>query len=454
MIAHEMFVDPETERLLEAAESEAANNGLDEIEASLVRVTRYDFERATRVPGDLVGEIAKAAADGYAIWTEAREKSDFGAFLPALEQNIELRFRYIECFEPTESPYDVLVEDFEKGLTSAEISRVFEGLKPALRPMIDRVVERADAVDDSILRKQFPIAGQQQLGMWALGVLGFDEASWRLDSTVHPFQSSIGSSDIRLTTRYNEHDVSDSLLSTIHEFGHGIYEAQIDPALARSPMGTGCSMTLHESHSRFWENIVGRSREFADLLHPQMASIFPEQMQGTTPDSLFRALNRMKPSLIRVEADELTYGFHIIVRYELEREIIESRMKASELPEAWNSLIKQYLGIDVPDDRLGVLQDVHWSAGSIGYFPTYFLGSILSAQIWKRMLVDLPDARALIRAGEFEAIREWQRSNLHRFGRMYTPQETIDLVAGGPLDPNPYVSYMTAKVNALYGPVA
>jgi carboxypeptidase Taq len=260
--------------------------------------------------------------------------------------------------------------------------------------------------------------------------------------------------DIRLTTRYNENDLFDSLFSTVHEFGHGIYEHQISMDLERTPLGGGCSMTLHESQSRFWENMIGRSREFAGLLHPALARVFPEEMKGATPETTYKAMNVMRPSLIRVEADELTYGFHIIVRYELEREIIENGMKASDLPEAWNARMKQYLGIDVPSNRLGVLQDVHWSAGSIGYFPTYFLGSILAAQIWKKMAGDLPDLRDLIAAGDFAPIREWQREHLHRYGRMYTPKETIEKVVGGPLDPQPYIGYMTAKVNSLYGPAA
>jgi carboxypeptidase Taq len=454
MVSHQLLVGDETARLLDAAETEVANGEGSEIEQCLVRVTRRDFERAVRVPGELVGEIAKAAADGYAVWTDARANDDFPAFLPALEKNIELQKRYIDCFDVAESPYDVLIDNYEEGLTSAEISAVFEGIKPYLRPLIDRVVDRQEAVSDEFFRKPFSLAGQEEVGLWTAEKLGFDPASWRLDPTVHPFQSSMSIQDIRLTTRYNENDLFDSLFSTVHEFGHGIYEHQISMDLERTPLGGGCSMTLHESQSRFWENMIGRSREFAGLLHPALARVFPEEMKGATPETTYKAMNVMRPSLIRVEADELTYGFHIIVRYELEREIIENGMKASDLPEAWNARMKQYLGIDVPSNRLGVLQDVHWSAGSIGYFPTYFLGSILAAQIWKKMAGDLPDLRDLIAAGDFAPIREWQREHLHRYGRMYTPKETIEKVVGGPLDPQPYIGYMTAKVNSLYGPAA
>jgi len=450
-LAHELFVDAATERLLSAAEDEVAAGAGEDIDKALVRVARRDFDRFSRIPAELVGEIAKASADGYAVWTSARAANDFSAFLPSLERNIELRLRYIDCFEPAATPYDVLVEDYEEGLTSEDITRVFDGLKPELRTLVGRVVERSDLVSDELLHKRYPIEGQDALGRWTLGKLGYDPRNWRLDLTVHPFQQSIGVTDIRLTTRYNEEDVSDSLLSTIHEFGHGIYERQIDPSLSRTLLATGCSMTLHESQSRFWENLVGRSSEFTEFIFPEFARLFPEQCNGSSPRDLYRALNKMQPSFVRVEADELTYGFHIIIRYELEREIIEGRMNARDLPEAWNALYKQYLGVDVPNDRVGVLQDVHWSAGSFGYFPTYFLGSILAAQIWKRMTGDLPQSRDLIRQGDFGPIRDWQAQHLHRFGRMYTPKETVQMVAGEPLDPAPYLAYMTAKVNSLYG---
>lgn len=451
MLTHGMLTDDETGRLLDGAELENGQTEPDEVLGALIRVTRYDRDRALRVPPDLVGEIAQAAAAGYGLWTEARKTSDFARFLPALERNIDLRFRYIECFEPEASSYDVLIEDFEQGLKSSEISSIFEGLKLQLIPLLNRVVERSGLIDDSVFHQPFPVAGQQAAGLRVLEKLGFDSSSWRIEPTVHPFASSIGLSDIRLTTRYNENDITDSLMSTIHEFGHGLYEAQVDPKLARTPMASGCSMILHESQSRFWENMVGKSEPFWSLIHPVFLEAFPAQLGGTTSDQLYRAINVMGPSLIRTDADELTYGFHIILRYELERDLIEGRLMARDLPEAWNAKMKQYLGIDVPSDQEGVLQDVHWSAGSIGYFPTYLLGSVLSAQIWDRMAQDLPDAPDLIGAGDFAPIREWQREHVHATGRMYTPRETIERAVGGPLDPGPYVAYLQAKVSSLYG---
>jgi carboxypeptidase Taq len=453
-LAHAMLIDPETRRLLDDAERELGAGNATEVDAALIRVTRYDFDRASRVPSELIGEIAQAASDGYQIWTKARKTDDFARFLPALERNVALRFRYIECFEPAASPYDVLLEDFEPGLTSAEITPIFDRLKVELRPLVDRVVAAADRVQDGVFRQHFPVDRQQEAGLLILERLGFDPASWRLDPTVHPFASSVGIQDIRLTTRYIEDHLSDTLLSSIHEFGHGLYEAQIDPMLRRTPMAGGCSMTLHESQSRFWENMVGRCREFWTLVHPELAAIFPDQLRDASPDDLYRGVNRMQPSLIRIEADELTYGFHIIVRYELELDLVEGRLQAKDLPEAWNAKMKEYLGVEVPNDREGVLQDVHWSNGAIGYFPTYFLGSILAAQLWDRMAAEMTDPSALMAQGDFAPIREWQREQVHRYGRMYTPRETIERAAGGPLDPGPYVAYMQRKVESLYGPAA
>ncbi len=451
MLEHSMLVDNETGSLLDAAERDIAEHGGSEVDKALIRVTRYDRDRAIRVPVELVGQIAQAASDGYGAWAEARQNSDFTSFLPALERNIELRFRFVDCFEPAASPYDVLLEDFEPGLTSAGVTAIFEGLKPELRPLVQRITERADQLESSVFEQTYPVEKQRAAGRRMLELLGYDPASWRIDPTIHPFATSIGLSDIRLTTKYVEEDITDSLMSTIHEFGHGLYEARIDQSLSRTPMATGCSMTLHESQSRFWENMVGKSQSFWSLIHPLLLDVFPDQFRNTSADQLFRAVNKMDPSLIRIEADELTYGFHIILRYELERDIIHGQLKARELPEAWNAKMKEYLGVDVPSDRQGVLQDVHWSAGAIGYFPTYLLGSVLSAQIWDRMVVDLPDADQLIGSGDFAPIREWQRDHVHTYGRMYTPPETIERAVGGPLEVGPYIAYMKKKVASLYG---
>jgi carboxypeptidase Taq len=451
-IAHRMFTDDETGRLLEAAESEMANGASSEIDAALVAVTRYDRDRALRVPPSLVSEMAEAAGEGYEVWKVARRESDFTRFQPVLERNLQLRVQLAECYGYSDSPYDALLGIYERDRRTEEVRRIFATLVPRLRPLVERVSESRDE-PPGILRQQYPLQAQHEAGLEILRMLGYDANSWRIDTTVHPFASSIGLSDIRLTTRFDKNDLADSLLSSIHEFGHGLYEAQVDPALDRTPLASGCSMTLHESQSRFWENMIGRSRPFWGLALPVLQRHFPEQLGNADSETLFRAVNQMQPSLIRIESDELTYGFHIILRFELEVDLIEGRLAVSDLPEAWNSRMKEYLGIDVPSDRQGVLQDVHWSEGGIGYFPTYLLGSVLSAQIWNRMSEDLPEMEVAIAEGSFAAIRDWQREHIHRFGRMYTPVETIERAVGGPLDPEPYLDYMEKKVDMLYGSV-
>jgi carboxypeptidase Taq len=450
-IAHERFSNGTVGRLLQECGGLETAMPSDSFEASLVRVTRRDWERQRRVPTELAGRIAQAQAEGYAIWIEARRDSDFGKFLPALQRNIDLRMEYIDCFEPTESPYDVLIDDFEHGLTASDIKPIFDRLKPEVTRMTRIVVENASMVDDAPIRGHFPKASQEALCDTIAGALGAMPEKWRIDETAHPFQTSFGTSDIRLATRYDESFVSTSLYGTIHEFGHGLYEAQVDERLNRTPLGAGCSMTLHESQSRLWENLVGRSRAFLSFAYPTIRLAFPEALGTVTDDAFYKAVNKMKPSFIRVEADELTYGLHIILRFELELDLIEGRLKAADLPEVWNAKVKEYLGLDVPSDARGVLQDVHWSAGHFGYFPEYLLGSVLSVQIWDKVARDQPDLDEQIAAGEFAPLQNWLKEHIHRFGRTFTPKEMIERAVGGPLDPEPYLRYLTAKVNHLYG---
>lgn len=450
-IHHELFTAAETGRLLDEAEAETASLERDSVEASTVRVARRDWERARRVPTELAGEIAGAASSGYAAWLDAREAVDFQRFLPALRQNVELKKRYIDCFDVAASPYDVLLEDYEPGLTSAEITPVFDQLKPVLKELVGRVSARQDKVDDSLLRQDYPAADQQRLMEQLIEVLGATDDRWRLDETVHPFAAGISINDIRLTTRYHEDHLAHALFGTIHEFGHGLYEAQIDLELERTPLGTGCSMTLHESQSRLWENLIGRGEPFSRYVMPMLSEAFSQQLGSATPDDFYRAVNKMRPSFIRVEADELTYGLHIILRYEIELELVEGRVSVDELPEIWNAKMKEYLGLDVPDDVTGVMQDVHWSGGSFGYFPTYLLGTVLSLQIWDRMTSAIPDHPHQIETGAFAPTRDWLRDHMHRYGSTYTPKETIELAVGGPLDAGPYIAYLNEKVTALYG---
>jgi carboxypeptidase Taq len=447
-MSHELFVSDEIGRLLdELAEHELEPESVD---AALIRVTRRDWEKARRIPSDLRGELTRAEVLGVPAWAEARQNSDFEAFLPYLERNVELRRRYIACFADTgKSDYDILLDDYQEDARSEEITAIFERIKEVVIPLI-REVAAAEPVESGFAHGHFPVEKQELFGREILERLGYSSDAWRLDPTVHPFATSISVDDIRLTTRYSEAD-AESIFHTSHEFGHGIYEHGLDPALERTPLVELNSMVLHESQSRLWENLVCRSRPFWRHFFPRLQELFPDQLNGTTDEQWWRYVNRVQPDFIRVEADEVTYGMHIILRYELEQDIFAGRLELRDLPEAWNAKMKEYLGLDVPDHARGVLQDVHWSAGSFGYFPTYLLGTIASVQIWERARADLSDLDSQMEAGEFGALRDWLGEKLYRWGRRFSPDEMLERIVGGPLDVEPYLAYLRSKVEAVYG---
>lgn len=451
VLIHERKTSDALGDLIDKSAEEVAAAAHDSDEASLVRVMRRLYDLDKRVPTELEGRIAQAEAEGFATWRDARAASDFAAFLPVLERQIALRKEYIACFDPTDSPYDVLLDKFEEGATVKQIDPVFDRLKPRLIELTRAVAERQANVDDAMLYGNFPKDAQEKLSEDIAAALGATEESWRVVETIHPFQQAFGTKDIRLATRYDDAFFPTSLYGTIHEFGHGLYEAQIDPSLNRTPLATGVSMTVHESQSRLLENLVGRGRPFITYAWPQIRAAFPEAFDPYSAEDFYRAINKMHPSFIRVEADELTYGLHIILRYEIERDIFEGRVQAQDLPEIWNARMKEYLSVDVPNDAMGVLQDVHWSAGLFGYFPDYLLGSVLAVQIWERMLTDVPDLEEQIANGEFASLREWLQEHVHWSGSKFTPNETIERAAGSPLDPEPYLRYLEGKIADLYG---
>jgi len=450
-IAHEKFTDPAIGRLLDALRSYEAGLAHDSDEAALVRVARRDYEKAVRVPAELQAEMTHSASIARQVWAEARERSDFGLFLPHLQRNLDLKLRYVECFDPSDEPYDILLDDFEPGTKTAEVRAVFGALKADLVPLIARIRERHDAVSDAPLHGHFPADGQREFAWSLIERLGATRASWRLDPTAHPFATNFATQDIRLTTRYYEHYLSASLFGTMHEFGHGLYEHQIAPDLEHTPLCHGVSLGLHESQSRMWENLVGRSREFWSFMYPSLQAAFPGPLAGVDREAFYRAINKVEPSLIRVEADEATYSLHIILRFELEQDMLHGRVALKDLPAVWNARMKDYLGVEVPDDARGVLQDVHWSGGMFGYFATYALGSILSAQIWERVLADLPDLPGCIARGEFGPLREWLAQHLHRHGRKFMPKEMVERITGGPIRVGPFMGYLKRKFSDVYG---
>jgi carboxypeptidase Taq len=443
-LAQERFVTAEMEQLLDELRGLEESSDYDSFEASLIRVTRHDFEKASRVPPELVGELRREAALAVAAWGPAKESSDFESLRPYLERNLELRHRYVECFDPPDETYDVLLDDYEPNMKTAEVREIFDELKEHLVPLI-REIGEAGVVDDSFLTGNFDPARQREFCLEIARQFGYTDAEWRLDHTAHPFMSTPGAGDIRLTTNFRFDDLS-SVFATMHEFGHGVYEWGVDPALARTPLGSGVSYGLHESQSRTWENLVGRSRSFWRFFYPRLQDVFSEELDSVDEEAFYRAVNRVNPSLIRIDADEVTYNLHIIVRFELEQELIDERLAARELPEAWNSRMEDYLGVQVPDDAHGVLQDMHWAAGGFGYFPTYALGNVISVQIWERAKEELGDLDERFERGEFGELREWLTEHLYRLGRKFTPQETIERVTGSRIDAKPYVHYLREKL--------
>jgi carboxypeptidase Taq len=439
-LSHQLFVSDEIGRLLDELRGYEESLPEDSDEASLIRVARHDWDKARQVPPDLTAEMRRSASHALRAWAEARPKSDFEALKPHLERNLGLRRRYVECFEPGDEPYDILLDDYERGMKTAEVRTVFARLKEGLIELLHAV----EPGDTSPLDRPFPQEGQERFAMHVLDRFGYDPVSWRLDETAHPFMSSPGYKDIRLTTHYSESGLH-SVFAAMHEFGHGIYEYGVDAALARTPIGTGASMGLHESQSRMWENLVGRSRPFWSHFYPELQHAFPGTLDDVDEDAFFRAVNAVKPSLIRVDADEVTYSLHIILRFELEQELLAGTLPLDDLPEAWNARMKEYIGIDVPNDADGVLQDMHWASGHLGYFPTYALGNVISVQIWNAALEAIPDVPQQVAEGEFAPLREWLTENLYRHGRKFTPVEMLERITGNRIDPEPYLAYLRDK---------
>jgi carboxypeptidase Taq len=444
-LSHELFTDPETGRLLDELAAVEASLDPDSIDASTIRVARRDYEKAVRVPSELRAEMARASAESVPTWLEAKATSNFELFLPVLERNIELRMRYIDCFEPRDEPYDILLDDFEPEMKSAEVTRIFAEIRDELVPLIASLRDRE--VDDSFLTGDYPIDAQIELDNEIIDLFGHRPATWRLDQTEHPFASGAGIDDIRITTHYYP-NAPKSLFSTMHEYGHGLYQHQIPREFAQLPIGSATSLGIHESQSRLWENLVGRSLPFWRFFYPRVQETFPSALRGVELERFLAAINKAQPSLIRIEADEVTYGMHVILRFELEQDIVNGRVELRDLPERWAEKMHQYLGIEVPDNAHGVLQDVHWGAGLIGYFSTYLLGTVMSVQIWEKVLEDVPDLEEQIERGEFTALREWLGEHVHAHGRKYPPQEVLRRAVGTTIDAKPYLAYLKKKYGA------
>ena len=430
-IAHERFIRDELGELLEALRGYEHGLDYDSDEASLIRVARRDYERARRVPTELRAEMVRAGAHGNQAWRRAREANDYEVFRPALERNLELQHRYIECLDGAGEPYDVLVADYEPGLRTADIAAVFQRLRDELAPLVAALDPPDEAPLDLGLSSQARRAAVGTL----LSRLGFEREWGRFDHSVHPFMVNFGTGDIRLTV-YEEGDLR-ALYAALHEFGHGLYERGVSPTLERTLLAHGASGALHESQSLLWENFVGRGRGFCGWF---------AGLLEVDPESLYRTANRVERSLIRVDADAVTYSLHIVFRFELERELVSGDLAAADLRDAWNARVEEYLGLAVPDDLRGVLQDMHWSDSLMGYFPSYALGHVASAQIWERAGADLPDLDEQMGRGDFGPLTAWLRDHVHRHGRKFTTPETLERAVGSSFDPEPLLRVVRSKL--------
>ena len=445
-IAHAQLTHPRVGQLLDALDPWAAGLDPDSDEARTVAVVRRDFEKAVRVPDSLAAEMARAESQGEQAWMAARAAGgDFGRFRDALAHHLELRHAYVACFEGYAHPYDVLLDDYEQGLRIADLRPLLEELQAALVPLVAAAEPTGDG-DPGVLTGSFPADRQRGAMLDLLARLGFDDAGWRLDASPHPFAAAQSARDVRITTLFDESDLNVTLYSALHEFGHGLYESQVDPRYARTPLGDLVSLGLHESQSRLWENVIGHSQPFCRWLAPQLKASFPSALAGLDADSLYRGINAVEPSLIRIFADETTYNLHIVLRAELEASLMEGALEVDELPAAWNDGMHRLLGVEVPDDAHGVLQDIHWAVGSFGYFPTYTVGNLMAAQLWEALRREIPGVDDQLERGELAEVREWLRDNVHRHGRKFAPRELLRRVTGEPLRVEPFIAYLTGKL--------
>ncbi len=448
-LAHEFFTADEVGTLLEALAPET--QALDPVstEASLVRVTRRDYDKALKVPASLVAEMAEAVARGKQTWRKARAENTYATFAPHLERLIALNVQKAEALGYEDRIYDALLDQYEEGMKTATVETVFTDLRAQLVPIVQAIAESTPP-DASFLHQPFDTQKQWDFGMGVLKDVGYDFDRGRQDISTHPFTTSFSITDVRVTTRVNEQFLPSALSSTLHECGHGLYEQGIDLALERTPLADGTSLGMHESQSRMWENLVGLSRPFWQHYYPQLQAVFPDQLGGVSLETFYRGINNVTPGLIRVESDEVTYNLHIMLRFELEQAMVEGRVQVAELPDLWNAKMEEYLGLRPETDAEGVLQDIHWSLGAIGYFPTYSLGNLMSVQLFDQAQQDLPDLENQIASGQFAGLLGWLQTNIHQYGRKLQALEILQRVTGQGLDAGPWLAYIRQKYGAIY----
>ena len=445
---HEKLTDSRIGELLEILEQD---DNLNEIQKGNIRLARDSYNKATKLPTDFVAEMAMHKSKSQISWTEARAKNDFSIFRDDLAKMVEMSRQKADYLGFKEVRYDALLDLYESGLTVSKVDPLFAGLRENVAPLVKQVIENGKKPEMSwVHENNWSKEGQEKLSQSISESIGFDFKAGRRDASTHPFCGGPNPDDVRWTTRYDESDPFGSLYGSLHETGHGLYEQGRPRNLDFQPAGSANGLGVHESQSRLWENQVGRSKEFCEWALPMWKKYFPEQMKNISTDELWRSVNFVEPSLIRVEADEATYNLHIMIRYEIEKKLIAGEIEVDDLPDVWDDMYEEYLGIRAPNRTLGVLQDIHWSFGAFGYFPTYTLGNLYSAQLLTAAKKDLPDYDEDIRTGNFTPLLEWMRRNVHSRGSIITPAELVEEATGRPPSPNDFVEYLKQKVEKLY----
>jgi carboxypeptidase Taq len=454
-LAHERFTSGRTGELLAGAEADLtdAERRGDSDAAANVRETRRSFDRARKLPTALVEELSRTEVLAQQAWADARKRSDFGAFEPWLTKTLDLKRQQAACigYAADGEPYDALLDEYEPGETAAGITRVFESLRGPLVDLIGRIGASPRKTPSHLLNRHFPAAAQERLAREAAAAAGFDFSAGRLDVSVHPFCLDLGPGDVRITTRYHEDDFADAFFGVLHETGHALYEQGIMSAHFGTPLGEAVSLGIHESQSRMWENFVGRGRAFWKWWLPRARQAFPQALGDVGEGDWYTAVNDVRPSLIRTEADETTYNLHVLLRFDLERAMLRGELGAGDVPSAWNEKMRQYLGLAPPDDARGCLQDIHWSGGAVGYFPTYTLGNLYAAQFFERARSDVGDLDGMIGAGNFAPLLAWLRDRIHRHGKRYTARRLVKQVTGAELSADPLLRHLRAKASEVHG---
>ncbi len=445
-LMHQHVTDPALVELVESLEGDDLQGD----DGALLRETRRQLDRALKIPPELIVAMTRQRVRGRQVWEQARKADDFAAFAPELRTAIDLARQQAAALDDSKPAYDVLHDLYERDSSAEKVAAVFDPLRGELVELFGAIRDSGVRPDTSVLRREFAEAGQEAFAVETVKAMGYDFNRGRIDRTAHPFATTIGPGDVRITTRYQRNFLPSALFGTIHEAGHGMYNQNLPLEHADTPLGSSVSLAVHESQSRMWENLIGRSHAFWQGAYGRLRATFPGVLDDVPLDDFVAAINDVRPSLIRVEADEVTYHLHVMLRFELERALVDGSLAVDDLPGAWREKSRELLGIEPPDDRDGCLQDVHWSWGMFGYFPTYSLGTLMSVQLWEAMGRDLGDLEALVRAGDFAPILAWLVEHVHRHGSRYSPQDLLERATGAQLSAEPYLRYARAKYGALY----